>query len=60
MKYKKKRYQSIYALCLGVRIQPTPAHLRAVRGHYFRDMNCQLSPAQCMMGPPACNVVYEL
>ena len=35
---------------MGVRIQPTPAFRRVVRGDYLRDMSYPLPPAHCMQG----------
>ena len=45
---------------LGVRIQPTPALRRVVRGDYLRDMSYPLPPAHCMQGLLACSGTYEL
>ena len=44
---------------MGVRIQPTPALRRVVRGDYLRDMSYPLPPAHCMQGLLACNGAYE-
>ena len=53
--------QGIFYLCgMGVRIQPTPAQRRVVRGDYLRDMSYPLPPANCMKGLFACNGEYEL
>ena len=45
---------------MGVRIQPTPALRRVVRGDYLKDMSYPLPPAHCMQGLLSCNVTYEL
>ena len=45
---------------MGVRIQPTPALRRVVRGDYLRGMSYPLPPAHCMQGLLACNGAYEL
>ena len=45
---------------MGVRIQPTPAFGRVVRGDYLRDMSYPLPPAHCMQGILECNGAYEL
>ena len=45
---------------MGVRIQPTPALMRVVRGDYLRDMSYPLPPAHCMQGLLAYNGAYEL
>ena len=49
-----------FPLCLGVRIQPTPALRRVLRGDYLMAMSCPLPPANCMPNPLALNGAYEL
>ena len=44
---------------MGVRIQPTPALTRAVRGDYLIDMSYPLPPDHCIQGLLACNGAYE-
>ena len=53
-------YQSFCPCGMGVRIQPTPALRRVVRGDCLRDMSYPLPPAHCMQGLLACNGAYEL
>ena len=49
-----------YPLWLGgFRIQPTFALVRVVRGDLSWDINCQISPAHCMLGLLACSEAYE-
>ena len=45
---------------LDIRIQPTPALRRVVRGDYLRYMSYPLQPAHFMQGLLACNGAYEL
>ena len=45
---------------MGVRIQPTPALRRVVRGDYLRDMSYPSALAYCMPGLLDCIGAYDL
>ena len=42
-----------------IRIQPTFALVRVVRGDLSWDINCPIPPAHCMLGLLECREVYE-
>ena len=43
----------------GIRIQPTFALVRVVRGDLSWDINFPIPPAHCMLGLLACSEAYE-
>ena len=43
----------------GIRIQPTFALVRVVKGDKPMDINCPIPPACCMHGHLACSEAYE-